>query len=235
MASGEDPVVRFRNRREAGQRLAKRLRHYHGRPQAVVLGLPRGGVVPAAEIAAALALPLDVIIARKLGAPGNPEYAIGAIAEGGEAYLNPEGLAVTGASHEYIAEETEHQRREIARRQDLFRKGRVLSLPNRATVILVDDGVATGSTVIAAIRALRRQGVGRLVLAIAVAPPDTVDVLRGMVDELIVLATPMMFWAVGAFYDDFEQVSDEEVSQLLAQAAKRTLSTVAKSYPAPAA
>lgn len=230
MTDSEDPVIGFRDRREAGQRLAWRLQHYHRRPGTVVLGLPRGGVVPAAEIAVALELPLDVIISRKIGAPGNPEYAIGAVAEGGDAYLNEEGLAVTAASREYIAEETEHQRREIARRQDLFRSGRLLSLPDQATVILVDDGVATGSTVIAAVRALRQQAVARIVLAIPVAPPDTVDVLRGMVDELVVLATPMMFWAVGAFYDDFQQVTDEEVCDLLAQVAQSAAKTRERVY-----
>ena len=210
--------VVFRDRREAGRQLAGRLRRYCDQPHTVVLGLPRGGVVPAVEIAAALRLPLDVIIARKIGAPGNPEFAIGAIAEGGDAYLNEEGLALSGASREYIADEIRHQRDEIARRQERFREGRALSLPDKPTVILVDDGIATGSTVIAAIRALRHQRVARLVLAIPVAPPDTVATLRDMVDELVVLSTPLLFWAVGAFYEDFQQVSDDEVCQLLAQA-----------------
>ena len=213
----ESPNV-FRGRREAGRRLVARLQHYRDQPRTVVLGLPRGGVVPAAEIAAALRLPLDVIIARKIGAPGNPELAIGAIAEGGDAYLNEEGLALTGASREYVAEEIRHQQVEIAHRQERFRNGRALSLPDNSTVILVDDGVATGSTVIAAIRALRHQRVARLVLAVPVAPPDTVAMLRDMVDELVVLSTPMLFWAVGAFYEEFQQVSDDEVCELLAQA-----------------
>lgn len=214
--------VGFRDRREAGRQLAARLQRYRNQPRTVVLGLPRGGVVPAAEVAVALQLPLDVIIARKIGAPGNAELAIGAIAEGGEAYLNEEGLALTGTPREYVSEEIEHQRREIARRQERFRNGRALSLFDKATVILVDDGVATGSTVIAAIRALRHQGVARLVLAIPVAPPDTVEVLRHMVDELVVLSTPMMFWAVGAFYDEFDQVSDDEVCELLARTAAQS-------------
>jgi predicted phosphoribosyltransferase len=211
--------LRFRDRREAGRLLAARLGRYEERAQTVVLGLPRGGVVPAAEIASALRLPLDVIVSRKLGAPGNPELALGAIAEGGAPYFNQEALSSTDASEAHIAQEVEHQRAEIARRQQRFRDGRPLSLPERATVILVDDGVATGSTAIAAIHALREQGVGRLVLAIPVAPPDTAEVLRGMVDELVVLATPTPFWAVGAFYEDFRQVSDDEVVQLLTRAA----------------
>jgi predicted phosphoribosyltransferase len=183
----------------------------------VVLGLPRGGVVPAAEVASALRLPLDVIVSRKLGAPGNPELAIGAVAEGGVPYFGEEALTSTDASA-HVSKEVEHQRAEIARRQQLFRDGRPLSLPERATVILVDDGVATGSTAIAAIRALRQQGVGRIVFAIPVAPPDTAELLRGMVDDLVVLATPASFWAVGAFYEDFRQVSDDEVVQLLSRA-----------------
>jgi putative phosphoribosyl transferase len=216
----EEWKVGFRDRREAGRRLVTRLQPYRDQPRTIVLGLPRGGVVPAAEIAAALGLPLDVIISRKLGAPGNPEFAIGAIAEGGEAYLNEEGLAATRASRRYLDQEIARQRSEIRQRQKRFRRGRALALPERATVILVDDGVATGSTVIAAIRALRQQHVQRLVLAIPVAPPDTVALLRGMVDELVVLATPMLFWAVGAFYGEFPQVSDEEVCELLATAAQ---------------
>jgi putative phosphoribosyl transferase len=209
-------AVRFRDRRVAGRLLAARLQRYRKQPRTIVLGLPRGGVVPAAEIAASLGLPLDIIISRKLGAPGNPEFAIGAVAEGGAPYLNEEGIAATGATPAYIAQETSRQRSEIARRQARFRNGQTLSLPDRSTVILVDDGVATGSTVFAAIRALRQLGPARLVLAIPVAPPDTVAVLRGMVDELEVLATPMIFWAVGAFYERFEQVSDDEVCRLLA-------------------
>jgi predicted phosphoribosyltransferase len=228
-ARGEDPGDqslrpgrgRFRDRREAGRLLAARLGAHRGRRDAVVLGLPRGGVPPAAEIARVLELPLDVIISRKLGAPQNPEFAIGAVAEGGEPYLNAEGVEATGASKRFISQATERQRAEIARRQKLFRDGAPLRLEPGTTVILVDDGIATGSTVVAAIQALRRLGVGRIVLAIPVAPPDTVDRLRPLVDELVVLSMPTVFWAVGAFYDDFEQVSDEDVRRLLGEATPR--------------
>jgi predicted phosphoribosyltransferase len=208
----------FRDRTDAGRMLAAALHGYRRRPDTVVLALLRGGIVPAAEIANALALPLDVVISRKLGAPGNAEYAIGALAEGGTPYLNQRALRLTGASAGWVAREVEHQRAEIARRQRRFRGGRQVSLPERATVILVDDGVATGSTAIAAIHALRQRGVARLVFAVPVAPPDTAAVLRPLVDELVLLATPRCFHAVGNFYEDFTQVSDDDVVAALARA-----------------
>jgi len=222
----------FRDRRDAGRRLVPKLTRYRRWPRSVVLGLPRGGVVPAAEIAKALDLPLDVVIARKIGAPGNPEFAIGAVAEDGEPYVNEEGVAQTGATADYLAAEVARQRAEIERRRQWFRGGKALVLPENAVVILVDDGIATGATVIAAIRALRQLNVGRLVLAVPVAPPDTTEMLRGLVDELVVLRTPMLFWAVGAFYDHFEQVSDEEVQRLLTEAAADGRALAAPS-PAP--
>ena len=212
-------ILPFRDRRDAGRMLAAALYPYNDRPGTIVLALPRGGVVPAAEIAAALGLPLDLVISRKLGAPGNPEYAIGAIAEGGTPYFNRKALRLTGASEAYIAGEVAHQLEEIARRQRRFRGGRAARLPEQATVILVDDGVATGSTAIAAIQALRQRGVARLVFAVPVAPRDIAAVLRSMVDELVVLATPRYFRAVGAFYDDFAQVSDDDVVEALRRAA----------------
>ena len=211
--------VSFRDRCDAGRQLASRLGRYRRWPRTVVLGLPRGGVVPAAEIAKALDLPLDVLIARKIGAPGNPEFAIGAVAEDGEPYLNEEGIALSDATADYIAAEVARQRAEIDRRRQLFRDGRALALPDNATVILVDDGVATGATLIAGIRALRGLHVDHLAVALPVAPPETADVLRGLVDKLIVISTPSRFGAVGAFYDDFRQVSADEVRRLLAEAA----------------
>ena len=184
----EEPV-RFRDRCDAGRQLASRLGRYRRWPRTVVLGLPRGGVVPAAEIARALDLPLDVVIARKIGAPGNPEFAIGAVAEDGAPYLNDEAIALTHASVDYLTAEVARQRAEISQRRQLFRGGRALVLPDNATVILVDDGVATGATLIAGIRALRGLRVGHLVVALPVAPPETADVLRGVVDKLIVIST----------------------------------------------
>jgi predicted phosphoribosyltransferase len=190
----------------------------------VVLALPRGGLVPAAEIASALRLPLDVVISRKLGAPGTRARHRGN--RGRRRTLHQRGRArPDGRFRAHLAQEVEHQRAEIARRQERFRDGRPLSLPERATVILIDDGVATGSTAIAAIRALREQGVERIVFATPVAPPDTAETLRRMVDELVILATPMLFWAVGAFYENFRQVSDDEVVDLLKRAGRHGLGT----------
>jgi putative phosphoribosyl transferase len=211
-------LLPFRDRRDAGRMLAACLQHYERRPATVVLGMPRGGVVVAGEIAEALGLPLDVVIARRLRAPGNPEHAVGAIAEGGTPYLDEKAVRLTGASEAYIAREIEHQREEIARRQRRLRGGRPLLLPGGVTVILVDDGVATGSTALAAIHALRLRGIARLVFAVPVAAPDTAVVLREMVDELLVLATPRYFHAVGAFYEDFGQVPDDEVVEALRHA-----------------
>lgn len=227
-------TLRFRDRRDGGRQLVPRLARYRGAPRTVVLGLPRGGVVPAAEIATALSLPLDVIVSRKIGAPGNPELAIGAVAEGGDAYVDDSTAALTGASDAYVAEETARQRREIDRRRALFRDGRPLALPAHATVILVDDGVATGATVVAAVRALRQHDVDRLVLAVPVAPPDTAERLRAMVDELVVLDTPDEFWAVGAFYDDFKQVSDDDAAATLARVRAATAPPAAAAKPSSA-
>ena len=209
---------RFRDRSEAGRLLAARLESHRAAPGTVVLALPRGGVVLAAEVARSLQLPLDVLIARKLRSPFDPELAVGAVAEGGEAYIFEETRAATGASAAYIAQEIAAQEAEISERRRLLRGGAALRLPAKATVILVDDGIATGSTIVAAIRALRHQGAGRVVLATAVAPPDTVGRLRAMVDEMLVLLMPVPFWSVGGFYKDFEQVSDDEVRELLAKA-----------------
>lgn len=208
----------FLDRSHAGRLLADRLKEYRRTARGIVLGLPRGGIVPAVEIAEALELPVDVLISRKLRAPFNPELAIGAIAEGGAPFLYEDSLQATGASQEYLAGEIAHQQNEIAHRRQLFRRGEELRLPPKATVILVDDGIATGSTVIAAIHALRAQGAARIVLAAAVAPSETADRLRGMVDVLVLLATPAWFGAVSRFFERFEQVSDDEVRELLARA-----------------
>lgn len=220
-AEADAPPNRFRDRREGGGLLAKRLLGHRGRKRTVVLGIPRGGVVTAAELARELVLPLDVLISRKLRAPGSPEITVGALAEGGEPYVNDPLTAQRSGGDVYVAREADRQRAEITRRQRLFRQGSRLALAPRATAILVDDGAETGSTAIAAIRALRRQPLERLVLALPVAPLETARRLEPLVDELVVLIAPGLFWAIAGFYDDFRQASDGEICELLAQARLR--------------
>jgi len=205
----------FKDRRDAGQQLAARLAFLKDQPSVIVLGIPRGGVVVAAEIARALHAPLDVFLAHKLGAPFNPELAIGALTSTGEVLLDELLVAELRLSPREIAREVERQRKEIGRRLDVFRKDRApLDLKDR-TVVIVDDGIATGSTMLAALRALRQQKPARLILAIPVGPPETIQRLAGECDQVVVLDTPEPFWAVGRFYMQFGQTSDEEVIELL--------------------
>ena len=206
----------FENRRQAGQLLAQRLQDLKDAPDVVVLGIPRGGVVVAAEIAHMLNAPLDVYITRKLGAPGNPELAIGAVAEDGTVVLDEESIAFLRVPDTYLDEERRRQQEEIRRRAARYRRGRPPVPLEGKRVILVDDGVATGHTVEVAIRALRQQPIKELILAVPVGPPTTIARLRALVDRLEVLSEPDVFWAVGMFYRDFRQVSDEEVEALLA-------------------
>jgi putative phosphoribosyl transferase len=207
----------FRDRREAGEQLAEKLLAYRARKDALVLALPRGGVVTGDAIATRLGLPLDVIIIRKIGFPGQPEFAIGAVAETGDVILNEQTISSYGVNEAYIKHEIESQKDLIRKRKEMYRGGK--SLPRLAgkTIILADDGVATGSTVKAAIAALKRNGLAKLVLALPVAPPRTADELKGMVDELICLHTDPFFFAVGNYYSNFEQVTDEEVARILAR------------------
>jgi len=205
----------FRNRSEAGSRLAARLDRYRDRNDVIVLALPRGGVVTGYEIARAIGAPLDVLIVRKIGFPYQPELAAGAVAETGSVVLNRDIISMGGLSEEALRPEVDRQKEEIARRIVLYRAGRKLSNLRGKTVILVDDGVATGATMKAAIAALRQENIAKLVVALPVGPPETVEVLRTMVDELICLETPLYFMAVGAHYGDFTQVTDEEVVKLL--------------------
>ena len=209
----ENPMI-FRNRREAGRLLAERLEGYRkGEP--VVLALPRGGVVVASEVARALGAPLGVVVARKLGAPAQPELAIGAVAPGGIRVLDEEILSRLGISEDELEWIAAREVREMERRARLFRAGRLGADPKGKTVILIDDGIATGMTVQAAIERVRQQEIGRLVLAVPVCAAKTAEALRPEVDELISLKTPPELWAIGYWYEDFEQVSDEEVVELL--------------------
>ncbi len=215
------PMI-FRNREEAGRLLANRLFVYKDDPKALILALPRGGVPVGVELSRYLHLPLDVFITRKIGAPGYKEFALGAVAETGFVYINEEGLRYEIASEEflntYLDREVEVQRKEIARRQKLYRQGDpFLPLEDR-TVLLVDDGVATGSTYLATLHALRDIKVSKIVAAIPVAPPDTLVRIKLLVDELVVLLQPSPFEAVGLYYEDFTQVEDEQVCQCLLEA-----------------
>jgi len=205
----------FRNRSEAGNRLGARLDRYKDRNDVIVLALPRGGVVTGFEIARMIGAPLDVLIVRKIGFPYQPELAAGAIAETGSVVLNRDIMAMGGLTEEALKPEIDRQKEEIARRIVLYRAGRKLSGLSGKAVILVDDGVATGATMKAAIAALKQEKTAKLVLALPVAPPETAEVLRTMVDEFICLETPLYFMAVGAHYSDFTQVTDEEVVKLL--------------------
>lgn len=205
----------FRDRRQAGKLLAQALDRYAGRNDVIVLGLPRGGVPVAAEVARALGAPLDVLIVRKLGAPGQEELAIGAIAEGGVRVLNRELVASLGLTRRDIDELAQSEERELKRRVMLYRDGRgPLPVKNR-TVIVVDDGVATGATMRAGLQSLRARGATRVVAAAPVGAADSVDVLREDSDEVVILETPAWFQAVGQWYENFGQTSDEEVRACL--------------------
>jgi putative phosphoribosyl transferase len=208
--------MRFDNREHGGQLLAERLSAYQQQPNVLVLGLPRGGVPVASVVAKALHAPLDVLMVRKLGMPTHPEYAMGAIASGGVRVMNPDA-AFLGISAKEIEAVAAHERLELARRERLYRAGRPALALKGLTVILVDDGLATGSTMRAAVLAARRAQAQRIVVAVPVAAPETAESLRSEADEVVCVATPVPLRAVGLWYDDFEQVSDDAVRALLAQ------------------
>ncbi|HLI27301.1 MAG TPA: phosphoribosyltransferase [Chloroflexota bacterium] len=210
---------RFRDRREAGRLLAARLAHYRGRPDVLVLALPRGGVPVGYEVARALGAPLDVFLVRKLGVPGHEELAMGAVASGGVQVLNDDVIAGLGLSERVVAAVTARELQELERRERLYRGARPPHEVHGRTVILVDDGLATGATMRAAIHALRSRGAARIVAAVPVAPPPTCAELRAEADEVVCLVTPEPFLAVGLWYEDFTQTSDDEVRALLADSA----------------
>ena len=207
--------TQFYDRVEAGQLLAEKLGGYANQPDVLVLGLPRGGVPVAAEIARALDAPLDVFVVRKLGLPGHEELAMGAIATGGVRVLNDDVIRSTGVGTDEIEEATAAQRLELDRREHLYREGRPAPVLRGRTVVLVDDGIATGATMRAAVAALRATEPGWIVVAAPVAPPDVCARLESEADELVCLARVEPFGAVGSWYVDFPQVTDEEVRQLL--------------------
>ncbi|WP_224369104.1 phosphoribosyltransferase [Hyalangium versicolor] len=210
-------TTRFRDREQAGRLLAKLVREYVDETP-VVLALPRGGVAVGYELARALDAPLDVMVVRKLGVPWHPELGMGALAEGGALYLNQEVLASTDVSPEEVREVIFDETRELERRVQRYRGGRPLQDVKGRTVVLVDDGLATGGTARAAVRALRSFGARSIILAVPVAAAETAEALREQVDTLVCVQEPENLWAIGTWYDDFHQMSDEEVLVLLDQA-----------------
>lgn len=215
----------FRDRVEAGKRLVSTLIDFAGK-NAIVLAIPRGGIVVGFEVAQALGLPLDVIIPRKISAPDNPELAVGAVTEDGTLILDESLIKHLRVPEDYIKEESERQRLEIERRLKLYR-GEALypSLKNR-DVIIVDDGIATGSTMKAALASVRKRGAKTIVVAIPVGPPSTIRELNKEADRVVCLHTPESFYAIGQFYEDFAQTVDEEVIRLLKLSKqKKTLKT----------
>ena len=210
---------RFRDREEAGRLLAERLRGYAGRDDVIVLALPRGGVPVASEVAKALGVPLGVFVVRKLGVPGHEELAMGAIASGGVILLDEGLVRSLGLRRDELERVVTTELRELERREQAYTGGRGPSDLEGETVILVDDGLATGSTMRAAALAVRRSNPARVVVGVPVASPETCDEFRDVVDQTVCLLTPRPFRAVGLWYDDFSQTSDDEVRRLLAEAA----------------
>jgi len=210
----------FPNRAEAGRLLGLKLSKYSGRDDVIVLGLPRGGVPVAYEVARALRVPLDVFIVRKLGVPGFEELAVGAIASGGVRVLNEEVANALPNRDEIIEAVTQRETAELERREREYRDRRPSPEICGRTVILIDDGLATGATMRAAVAALRQRGVAKIVVAVPVGPPDTCREFEGIADEVVCASAPEFFQAVGQYYEDFSQTSDEEVRELVARAAE---------------
>lgn len=210
-------MKRFQNRTEAGKLLASRLTDYANHTDILVLGLPRGGVPVAFEVAKALNLPLDICIVRKLGVPGHKELAMGAIASGGVRVLNYDVVSWLGISGKTIDEVAARELRELQRRDRAYRGDRPPLDVRDRTVILVDDGIATGSTMRAAITVLKSQQPQQMIVAVPVAPLETCNEIQAEVDKLVCLMTPEPFYAIGLWYEDFAQTTDEEVRELLAE------------------
>jgi predicted phosphoribosyltransferase len=211
----------FHDRTEAGRLLAEPLRAYERQPDAIVLALPRGGVPVAYEVAVNLALPLDIFVVRKLGVPGYRELAMGAIASGGVRVLNEDVLRALPDAAAMVAEVTAQETQELERRERDYRGDRPPPEVGERVVILIDDGLATGATMLVAIAALRKKAPAKIVVAVPVCPPETLREVERAADESVTLFAPDWFRGVGQFYEDFAQISDEEVRALLARAAER--------------
>jgi len=208
----------YRDRHDAGRRLAEKLQHYAGRPDLLVLALPRGGVPVGFEVAQALGAPLDIFLVRKLGVPGHEELAMGAIASGGVRVVNEDVVRRLGVPDIWLEEAADREARELARREEAYRDGRPAPDASGKTVVLVDDGLATGSTMRAAVAALRRLGPARVVVAVPLGAAETCAEFRDEADEVICAEEPEPFYAVGSWYDDFTQTTDDEVRDLLVRA-----------------
>jgi predicted phosphoribosyltransferase len=207
----------FRNRIDAGRRLAEKLEQYAGQPDVIVLALPRGGVPVGYEVARALGAPLDVFLVRKLGVPGREELAMGAIASGGVRVLNDDVVTELRIPRHWVDAVAARELEELRRRETAYRDGRPAPDVGGKTVILVDDGLATGASMRAAVAALRKLGPGRIVVAVPVGASQTCDEFRDVADEVVCAETPDPFYAVGSWYSDFDQTTDQEVRDLLAR------------------
>jgi putative phosphoribosyl transferase len=212
----------FHDRTDAGRQLAANLTRYAGRPDVIVLALPRGGVPVAYEVARELELPLDVFLVRKLGVPGQEELAMGAVASGGVRVLNQDVIHYLGIPQRVLDAAEARERKVLEQRSRLYRGDRPDPQVSGKTVILIDDGLATGSTMKAAVAALESQGPARIVVAVPLAPHDTYEEIRKLVDEVVALAMPEPFYGVGRWYEVFDQTSDAEVKELLESAARVT-------------
>jgi putative phosphoribosyl transferase len=216
----EEPQTKmiYANRSDAGKRLARELAGYEN-DHPVILALPRGGVIVAAEVALALDAPLDLVLVRKLGVPAQPELAMGAVVDGAEAYMvrNEPVLAHLNITEREFRRVCDRELQEIERRRALYLQGRPRANVKDRTVIVVDDGIATGATTLAALRAVRKRGPKKLVLAVPVAPTSTIQELSGEADDIVCLQQHEPFYAIGLYYEDFRQVSDEEVVEILAK------------------
>jgi len=213
----------FKDRHDAGQRLAQKLLRYQGAKDGIVIALPRGGVVVGYDISLALRLPLDVLISRKLGTPSNPELAMGALAETGYRHMNEDVIREYRVSNAQLERELLRQTSEIDRRIRRYRGGRALPSLKGQTVILVDDGIATGATFFASLGALLKAEAAKIVAAVPVAPPRVLAELNALVDEVVVLHTTEWFFGIGQFYEEFPQVEDEEVIACLEEVRKALL------------
>lgn len=208
----------FKDRNEAGRKLGQAISKKGYKAKPVVLAIPRGGVVVGYQVAQELGCPLDIIVPRKIGAPHDPEYAIGAVAQDGSMVLDQKVVQSLGISSSYLEEEKKREIQEIERRMRMYRKNLAEPQIEGKTAIIVDDGIATGSTIKAAIISVKKKNPALLVVAVPVSSPDSVAEIKPLVDDMVVLATPSYFAAVGQFYQDFGQTSDEEVIGLLQKA-----------------